>query len=183
VPRPPRRRRNRRRAGVRPADEQQRDATSGEQGPPPAGEREPRPPRDREERRGGVARGSRQGERGRRDQDQRRRPGGGRDRERRDERQSERKLYSTDSIVDRGFEDVEEETGTRRVHWTIVKRTVADQISHKAMSATYVLQRDGIDTEFPSLGAARTAVAKTIVHPEKLTMSKAEHAAQKGGSR
>ena len=82
-------------------------------------------------------------------------------------------------MVDRGFEDVEEEAGTRRVHWTIVKRTVADQISRKPLSATYVVQRDGSDSEFPSLGTARSAVNKTIVHPEKLTLSKAEHAAAK----
>jgi hypothetical protein len=36
-----------------------------------------------------------------------------------------------------------------------------------------------MDAEFPNLGAARAAVNKTIVHPEKLTMSKAEHAAAK----
>jgi hypothetical protein len=42
-----------------------------------------------------------------------------------------------------------------------------------------VLQRDGADTEFPSLGAARNTVNKQIVHPEKLTLSKAEHAAAK----
>jgi hypothetical protein len=47
------------------------------------------------------------------------------------------------------------------------------------MSATYVLQREGGETEFPNLGAARAAAHKTIVHPEKLTMSKAEHAAAK----
>ena len=95
----------------------------------------------------------------------------------------ERKLYSVDSVVDRGFEDVEAEGESRRVHWTIVKRTVADQISRKAVSASYVLQRDGADTEFPSLGAARDAVNKTIVHPEKLTPSKSEIAALKGNSR
>ena len=82
-------------------------------------------------------------------------------------------------MVDRGFEDVEEEAGTRRVNWTIIKRTTADQISRKALSALYVLQRDGSDAEFPSLGAARNAVNKTIVHPEKLTRSKAEYAAEK----
>lgn len=82
-------------------------------------------------------------------------------------------------MVDRGFEDVEEEAGVRRVHWTIVKRTVADQISRKATSQTYVVQRDGADSEFPTLGAARDTVHKTIVHPEKLTLSKAEHAAAK----
>ena len=46
-----------------------------------------------------------------------------------------------------------------------------------------MLQRDGADTEFPSLGAARDAVNKTIVHPEKLTPSKSEIAALKGNSR
>ncbi len=83
-------------------------------------------------------------------------------------------------MVDRGFEDIEDEAadnGTRRVHWTIVKRSLADQKSGKPMTATYVLQRDGTDTEFPNLGAARAAANKTIVHPEKLTMSKAEHVA------
>jgi hypothetical protein len=85
-------------------------------------------------------------------------------------------------MVDRGFEDVPdeaEESGSRRVHWTIVKRTVADQKSGKPMSMTYVLQREGSETEFPNLGTARAAANKTIVHPEKLTMSKAEHAAAK----
>jgi hypothetical protein len=46
-----------------------------------------------------------------------------------------------------------------------------------------VLQRDGVDGEFPSLGAARDAVNKTIVHPEKLTRSKAEHAAERGAGK
>jgi len=86
-------------------------------------------------------------------------------------------------VVDRGFDDVEEEAGTRRVHWTIVKRTTADQISRKPISALYVLQRDGADSEFPSLGAARNEVNKTIVHPEKLTRSKAEYAAEKTGKK
>jgi len=86
-------------------------------------------------------------------------------------------------VVDRGFDDVEEEMGTRRVHWTIVKRTTADQISRKPVSALYVLQRDGADSEFPSLGAARSEVNKTIVHPEKLTRSKAEYAAEKTGKK
>ncbi len=86
-------------------------------------------------------------------------------------------------MVDRGFEDVtddSDEGATRRVHWTIVKRTVADQKSGKPMSAIYVLQREGVEAEFPNLGAARVAVNKTIVHPEKLTLSKAEHVAAKG---
>jgi hypothetical protein len=85
-------------------------------------------------------------------------------------------------MIDRGFEDVTDEAdadATRRVHWTILKRTVADQQSGKPISATYVLQRDGIDTEFANLGAARAAANKTIVHPERLTLSKAEHAAAK----
>jgi hypothetical protein len=69
------------------------------------------------------------------------------------------------------------------VPWTIVKRTTADQISRKALSAVYVLQRDGTDSEFPNLGAARSAVNKIIVHPEKLTRSKAEHAAEKAGKK
>ncbi|HTT78799.1 MAG TPA: hypothetical protein VMF86_03885, partial [Stellaceae bacterium] len=98
-------------------------------------------------------------------------------------RQIDRKLYTVDAVVDRGFDDVEEEAGTRRVHWTIVKRTTADQVSRKALSAVYVLQRDGADSEFPSLGAARNAVNKTIVHPEKLTRSKAEYAAERGGGK
>lgn len=104
---------------------------------------------------------------------------GGRPGERGEPRRIERKLYTLDAVVDRGFEDVEEEAGSRRVHWTIVKRTVADQISRKPMSQNYVLQRDGADSEFPTLGAARDAVNKKIVHPEKLTLSKAEHAAAK----
>jgi hypothetical protein len=94
----------------------------------------------------------------------------------------EQKLYALESVVDRGFEDISEESGeggARRVHWTIVKRTVADQKSGKPMSAAYVLQRDGVEAEYPNLGAARAAVNKTIVHPEKLTLSKAEHVAAK----
>ena len=94
----------------------------------------------------------------------------------------EPRLYALEAIVDRGFEDLvdaAEDNLTRRVHWTIVKRTVADQESGKPISATYVLKRDGVDTEFPGLGAARAAANKTIVHPEKLTLSKAEHAAAK----
>ncbi len=114
-------------------------------------------------------------------------PPGARDRQRgrgRDEPRQKppQKLYALESVVDRGFEDIDdaaEDSGVRRVHWTIVKRTVADQKSGKPMSATYVLQREGADTEYPNLGAARTAANKTIVHPEKLTMSKAEHVAAK----
>jgi hypothetical protein len=94
----------------------------------------------------------------------------------------EPRLYALESVVDRGFEDVidaAEDNLTRRVHWTIIKRTVADQERGKPISAVYVLQRDGVDTEFPGLAAARAAANKTIVHPEKLTLSKAEHAAAK----
>ena len=87
-------------------------------------------------------------------------------------------------MVDRGFEDIEEEgPETRRVHWTIVKRTTADQVTRKPVSQNYVLQREGADSEFPTLGAARDAVNKKIVHPEKLTLSKAEHVAAKNNSR
>ncbi|HEV2186456.1 MAG TPA: hypothetical protein VGR70_04580 [Stellaceae bacterium] len=87
-------------------------------------------------------------------------------------------------MVDRGFEDIEEEGAeTRRVHWTIVKRTTADQVTRKPVTQSYVLQREGADSEFPTLGAARDAVNKKIVHPEKLTLSKAEHVAAKNNSR
>ena len=131
--------------------------------------------------RGPDRRGQGSDTRGRRD----RRPGGrppGRGREA-PLRKPEQKLYTLESVVDRGFEDVADDSNegsTRRVHWTILKRTVADQKSGKAMSASYVLQREGVEAEFPNLGAARAAVNKTIVHPEKLTLSKAEHVAAKG---
>jgi hypothetical protein len=145
-----------------------------------AARREPgREPRGQET--GGLARRE-PGDRGARS----RGPGGPRDGRGRGHdaapRRVEQKLYALESMVDRGFEDVAdeaEESGTRRVHWTIVKRTVADQKSGKAMSAVYVLQRDGTETEFPNLGAARATANKTIVHPEKLTLSKAEHVAAK----
>lgn len=100
------------------------------------------------------------------------------------------KLYSFESVVDRGFEDVAAapsgegseaaaEAQTRRVDWTIVKRTVADQRAAKTVSALYILKRDGAETEFPNLGAARAAVNKTIVHPEKLTRAKADYPTKK----
>ena len=92
-------------------------------------------------------------------------------------------------MVDRGFEDVaaaapaEGEApvgaGTRRIDWTIVKRTVADQRAAKTVSAQYILKREGTETEFPNLGAARAAVNKTIVHPEKLTRAKADYPSTK----
>ena len=106
------------------------------------------------------------------------RRGGDRDAPR---KRPEQRLYALEAVVDRGFEDVgdaAQDNLTRRVYWTITKRTLADQESGKPLSATYVLKRDGVDTEFPGLGAARAAVNKTIVHPEKLTLSKAEHAAE-----
>jgi hypothetical protein len=139
-------------------------------------------PHGREQHAGDTQRRER-GDRGSRS----RGPGGARDGQRGRGREPlrrpvEQKLYALESLVDRGFEDVPDEgedSGTRRVPWTIVKRTVADQKSSKAMSAIYVLQRDGGEMEFPNLGAARAAANKTIVHPEKLTMSKAEHAAAK----
>jgi len=187
--RPPRRR-NRGARGDRPA-------AAGEGGAAP----EARPERGRRGGSGvsagagagaGAGRGPREA-RGDGPRDRDRRPGGPGRREGRGgpgrgrgdgPKRIERKLYSVDAVVDRGFEDVEEEGGdTRRVHWTIVKRTVADQITRKPMSHSYVLQRDGVDSEFPTLGAARDTVNKKIVHPEKLTLSKAEHAAQKGNSR
>ena len=127
------------------------------------------------DRRAGGAGPSRQPRRGARDRHQRR----GREAPL---KKPEQRLYALESVIDRGFEDVVDDAGEsapRRVHWTIIKRTVADQKSGKPMSAVYVLQREGVDAEYPNLGAARAAVNKTIVHPEKLTMSKAEHAAAK----
>jgi hypothetical protein len=156
-----------------------------------SGEREPRfqRPRDGHER---EARSHDSAARGRDRREQSRQDRGARDRGQKHGRpergrgappkKPEVRLYALESIVDRGFEDVTDEGdggSTRRVHWTIVKRTVADQKSGKAMSAIYVLQREGTDSEFPNLGVARAAVNKTIVHPEKLTLSKAEHAAAK----
>jgi hypothetical protein len=64
-----------------------------------------------------------------------------------------------------------------------VKRTTADQRTARALAATYVLQRDGAETEFAQLSAARAAVHKTITHPEKLTLSKADHAAARGAKK
>jgi hypothetical protein len=131
----------------------------------------------REDRRGERRGGQREGQR---ESGRRGPPGRGRGAP---DRRPPPKLYSFDSVVDRGFDDVEEEGETRRVHWTILKRTTADQISRKPISAVYVLQREGNDSEFPSLGAARSAVNKTIVHPEKLTRSKEEYAAEKNAKR
>ena len=90
-------------------------------------------------------------------------------------------FYSLRTVVDHGFEDVagEEEGTTRRLTWTIEKRGVADKKSGRSMTAVYVLERDGVETEFPSLGAARAAVNKRIEHPERLTRPKAEYARAK----
>ncbi len=98
----------------------------------------------------------------------------------------EPKLYRLEAVVDHGFEDVADpatEGASRRVDWTILKRTTADQRTARALSAIYVLRRDGIDTEFAHLSAARAAVNKTITHPEKLTLSKADHAAARSGKK
>jgi len=81
--------------------------------------------------------------------------------------------------VDHGFVEAppaEEGGEARRVDWTITKRTVADQRSTKTISTVYVLKREGGETEFPYLAAAREAVNKKIVHPEKLTRPKADYA-------
>ena len=172
-PRPPRSRpyRSRRDGERRPEAAGARDRAG-----PAAARREGVPGRRRSAADGRAEQGRRdKGPRGRRDG----RPS--RDREA-PRKPPERKLYAFDSVVDRGFEDVAnegEDGGTRRVHWTIVKRTVADLTSRKPVSAVYVLQRDDTETEFPNLGAARGAVNKTILHPEKLTRSKAEHVAAK----
>ena len=153
-------------SAARPAGEH--SGRRGRSGPPRQGSAEDRRAPDASGR--GPGRGGPRDRGDRRDRDGRGAP----------PRRVEQKLYSVDAIVDRGFEDVEEDGGeTRRLHWTILKRTTADQISRKPVSAVYVLQRDGADTEYPSLGTARSAVNKTIVHPEKLTPSKAERAIAK----
>jgi hypothetical protein len=93
------------------------------------------------------------------------------------------KLYRLESVVDRGVEDVPDsanEGATRRVDWTILKRTTAEQGTARPLSAIYVLRRDDIDSEFTHLSEARAAVHKTISHPEKLTPSKADHAVARG---
>ncbi len=131
-------------------------------------------------------RGARAG--GRRDDRDPRRPKGPRRERDRDgpRRKPEPKLYQLEAIVDRGFEDVPDaatEGATRRVDWTILKRTTGDRNSARTVSAIYVVRRDGVDTEFPQLSLARAAVNKTIHHPEKLTLSRSDHAAAKGGKK
>jgi hypothetical protein len=190
--RPPRTRRRRRPPAAASGTPAPGDNTGGTQETGAARSERPAHGRDRDQRAHAPpsdGTGAGQRDRGRRDDSRRGDPRGrgrggppGRDRGG-PGKKIERKLYSFDSVVDRGFEDVEEEAETRRVHWTILKRTTADQISRKPVSAVYVVQRDGNDSEFPNLGAARSAVNKTIVHPEKLTRSKEEYAAEKSGKR
>jgi hypothetical protein len=98
------------------------------------------------------------------------------------EARQERKLTSFESIIDRGFEEVADEANegaTKRIDWTIIKRTTADQRTTKPVSTIYVLRRDGAETEFANLAASRAAVNKTIVHPEKLTRAKGDYASTK----
>jgi len=157
----------------------------GERGPRPAGERTGRDPREPGERGPRDPAARERQERGGRDQRRggkgpRDRKDGPRGRGRDEKKRPEQKLYTTESVVDRGFEDVADaanEGATKRVNWTIAKRMVADQKSGRPVSVTYVLKREEAgEAEFPHLAAARGAVNKTIQHPEKLTKSKAEHA-------
>lgn len=162
-----------------------REPRRRERNPSDAGPREPRARTGAPPDRAARAPGPRdQGPRGQRPQGPGKRP----DARRRDgpPPRPEPKLYTMELVVDRGFEDVPDEANegaTRRVNWTIVKRTVADQRSAKQVSANYVLRRDEVDTDFPSLSAARATVNKTIVHPEKLTRSKADHDAARAKSK
>ncbi len=136
--------------------------------PAPAEPARERPPRDKGPRRDRPPR----------------RPGKGPPDRGRDARHKpEPKLYTTEAVVDRGFEDLADpanEGATLRVHWTIVKRTVADQRTTKPVSMLYILKRGESEAEFANLSLARAAVNKTIVHPEKLTLSKEQHAAARG---
>ncbi len=156
--RPPR---DRAAAGDRPP----RERGPGDRGPSDRGPND-RGPRDRDRRPGGG--GGKFGK------------GGGRGDARND--RPPQKLYTMESVVDRGFDEVpdaENEGVTKRSDWSIVKRTVADQRAAKAVSAMYVLKREGGDTEFGNLAAARAAVNKTIVHPEKLTKAKGDYGSTK----
>jgi hypothetical protein len=135
-----------------------------------------------------LTEGARGSDHGKRDRDRRDKrhgrpgkPGFGRGRDRDGHgKKPEQKLYASESIVDHGFEDVapaEEGGEARRVDWTIVKRMMVDQRGTQTVSTAYVLKRDGAETEFPYLAAAREAVNKKIVHPEKLTRPKEDYAA------
>ena len=155
------------------------------------GSRDNRPGRDDREKQSrdrppGENRGPRTGEK-RNERDSRGPKFPRRDRDRNDTRRKpEPKLYRLEAIVDRGFEDAPDpatEGATKRIEWTILKRTTADRNAARTVSAIYVLQRDGVDTEFPQLSAARAAVNKTINHPEKLTLSKSDHDAAKGAKK
>ena len=151
-------------------------------------EEQPRERDDRRERSSGPRADGDRSARGKRDK---RGARGLADRPRHRERDGTRnkpapKLHSLEAIVDRGFEDVPDpatEGATRRADWTILKRTIADQRTARAVSVIYVLRRDGVETEFAQLSAARAAVNKIITHPEKLTPSKADHAAAKGSKK
>ena len=82
----------------------------------------------------------------------------------------EPKLYRLESIIDHGFEEIADEGNEgagRRIDWTILKRTTADQRTARALSATYVLRRDGVDTEFAHLSAARAAVEQNHRPPRE----------------
>ncbi len=192
----PRRRRDRRGPhvpGAAPGAPGQSEPAAGAADQGPRQDRRPRAPREGGDRgrggqdRGGQDRGAQ--DRGGRDRDRRdrgpregkkgfgKKPGFGRDRDGPRQREAP-KLYSFESVVDRGFEEVPDpanEGATKRVDWRIVKRTVADQKSAKPVSAVYLLRRESGDQDFANLAAARAAVNKTIVHPEKLTRAKADY--------
>lgn len=185
------RRRRRRAAGGPPAAASAAGPQPVEAGAAAAPDAAPRPQappqrEERSERRGGNAPRDRDaGARrdGRRDKGPRGARPHGHDKDRdRFSRKPAQSLYSVELVVDRGFEEVPDAADsatTRRVDWTIVKRVVADRISARPISAVYMLRREGTDTEFAHLSAARAAVNKTIVHPEKLTRPKADHATSK----
>jgi hypothetical protein len=168
-------------ADAAPAEPGANEARGGNRGPRRGGERQPG-----ERGRSGERSGDRSSERGG-GRDRPRLPGKGKGPPDRGfgarAQKPEPKLYTTEAVVDRGFEDVpnpENEAETQRVHWTIVKRTVADQRTTKPVSMLYILKRGESEAEFVNLSLARAAVNKTIVHPEKLTLSKEQHALARG---
>jgi hypothetical protein len=94
------------------------------------------------------------------------------------------------SVVDRGRTSVEvaNEEGTTSVEtqWTITKVGKFDAVTRKPLEVGYLLgyEAEGVEAKsFNTLAEARAAVGKTIAHPEKLTKSKADHAASKGGKK
>jgi hypothetical protein len=151
-------------------------------------EERPRERNNRREQSSGPRADADRGARGKRDKRSGRGPT---DRARHRDREEARnkpapKLHHLETVVDRGFEDVPDpatEGATRRADWTILKRTTADQRTARAVSMIYVLRRDGVETEFAQLSAARAAVNKVITHPEKMTTSKADHAAARGAKK